>query len=614
MNKPSSSGLRCLIDTISAIYGSLLSMGDDKHIANAMLIHLAMSKVDSVTKSKWEEQLDYDKLPLWSDCEEVLNRRFQHIAADETSSKSKLTKPKTEFNSHSKPSKSTFNCSESTPKIKTCAHCNSKAHTLANCSIFTTLPVAQRFQFVKESNLCINCLNKGHTVSKCKSQKCKICQKSHHSILHRYVPNQTQSSTTKVAPSADLNGEFFQASANHVSRNSDEVILATAIVQVKSRSGELFYARALLDSGSQVNIITEDLAQKLNLKREAQNMNILCLGKPNSEIKHKVHASFKSRINEYNFIVDLLVMRTISNLQPDHTVSYKNWEIPSNIELADPYFYKPQRIDVLLGAEVFYELLCVGQFKKGTTHPTFQKTRLGWVISGKYTPSQIKSCHFVNAIENEEFIDSTVKKFWEIEDSPANFQTSKLSAEEQQCEDHFSKNVTRLPSGKIQVKLPFKFSTKSLGLSFETAKRRFLSLERRLSKDCILKDMYMNFMQEYLDLGHMSPIDMPHSGTPHYVIPHQCVLRPDSTSTKLRVVFDASSKSSSLKSLNDILMVGPTIQPELFATLLRFRLNKFALTADITKMYLQVLIDETDRNFQIILWRPNSTQNIQLIA
>ena len=85
MSKASSSALRSMIDTVSAIYGSLLSIGDEKDIVNAMIIHLVMSKVDPVTRTKWEEQLDYQKLPLWSDCEAALNKRFQHISAEEAS-------------------------------------------------------------------------------------------------------------------------------------------------------------------------------------------------------------------------------------------------------------------------------------------------------------------------------------------------------------------------------------------------------------------------------------------------------------------------------------------------------------------------------------------------
>ena len=98
ISKPSSSALRTMIDTVSAIYDLLLSQGDDKQITNAIIIHLVMTKVDNITRSKWEEQMNYDELPLWKDCELALNRRFQHISAEEdsTSKIQKITKNKIE--------------------------------------------------------------------------------------------------------------------------------------------------------------------------------------------------------------------------------------------------------------------------------------------------------------------------------------------------------------------------------------------------------------------------------------------------------------------------------------------------------------------------------------
>ena len=89
IERPSSSALRSLIDTMSAVFDSLLTIGDEKCITNSILVHLVMTKVDYVTKKKWEESLN-QKLPMWVDCEEALNRRYQHMVAKESSnSKSK---------------------------------------------------------------------------------------------------------------------------------------------------------------------------------------------------------------------------------------------------------------------------------------------------------------------------------------------------------------------------------------------------------------------------------------------------------------------------------------------------------------------------------------------
>ncbi|XP_037930540.1 uncharacterized protein LOC119665370, partial [Teleopsis dalmanni] len=296
-----------------------------------------------------------------------------------------------------------------------------------------------------------------------------------------------------------------------------------------------------------------------------------------------------------------------------------NWNVPSNLSLADPHFHKPQKIDLLLGAESFFELLSIGQIKQGTNLPILQKTLLGWIVSGKYkdVPSNAsKICNLIRLQEAESTgdfcLNSLVKKFWELEEIPKELTVKKYTIEQQHCETKFLNTILRLPLGRLKVQLPFKSNPNLLGQSYETAKNRFLSLERRLSKDCMLQKLYMEFMAEYRDLGHMTLTTDNFSSTPHYYIPHQCVLRPQSTSTKLRVVFDASCRTSSQVSLNDILMVGPTVQEELYSILLRFRMHKYAMTADITKMYRQIEVDEADRNFQLILWREKPTDQISV--
>ncbi|XP_051864115.1 uncharacterized protein LOC127566213 [Drosophila albomicans] len=395
---------------------------------------------------------------------------------------------------------------------------------------------------------------------------------------------------------------------------SDKVILATAVIKITTNSGDFVLARALLDSGSQINFVTEELAQRLHLRREDSCISLLGIGESNSQVKKKIHTVVKSRVGCNEYAIDLWILKSISGYQPDHTVNVSGWKIPDNIQLADPYFFKPQKIDLLIGAETFFDLLSVGQIKQGPECPILQKTNLGWIVSGRYTPGEKSHQKMTVTLSYQEeslsSIDKTLLKFWTVEDvrSPSKV----LSAEQQSCEDHFTNNVRRLPSGRFEVRLPFKSDSHQLGCSFEVAKRRFMSLEKRLTRDPELKRMYLEFMEEYVEMGHMSEVSHILPSTPHYVIPHQCVLRPQSTSTKLRVVFDASCRTSTHKALNDILMVGPTIQEELFSTLLRFRLHKYALTADIKKMYRQVMVHEADRNYQLIVWRKYPSDLLRL--
>ncbi|XP_037909904.1 uncharacterized protein LOC119650835 [Hermetia illucens] len=164
-----------------------------------------------------------------------------------------------------------------------------------------------------------------------------------------------------------------------------------------------------------------------------------------------------------------------------------------------------------------------------------------------------------------------------------------------------------LSNNQFTVSLPFSDSAEKLGSSAGFVKSRFYALERKLARNGDLRKQYTKFMKEYLDLGHMKEVNPDQIPHPHYFLPHHCVLKPDSTSTKLRVVLDASAKTSTNVSLNDILHVGPTVQDELFTILLRFRLPKFAFKADIQMMYRQIRLQEGERRFHLIWWREDSS-------
>ena len=123
------------------------------------------------------------------------------------------------------------------------------------------------------------------------------------------------------------------------------------------------------------------------------------------------------------------------------------------------------------------------------------------------------------------------------------------------------------------------------------------------------KAHFSAFMSEYLSLDHMSLI-YPQSDHKQYFLPHHCVHKLDSSTTKLRVVFDGSAKSSTGLSLNDILHSGSTIQPKLFSTILRSRSFKIALSGDICKMYRCVRVSQPDDFLQCILWRENKDEEI----
>ncbi|GFQ72689.1 uncharacterized protein LOC103569155 [Trichonephila clavata] len=162
--------------------------------------------------------------------------------------------------------------------------------------------------------------------------------------------------------------------------------------------------------------------------------------------------------------------------------------------------------------------------------------------------------------------------------------------------------VTTVGDGRFAVKFPFRDSSDELGSSRDIAVHRLQQIERRFSKNQSLSDQYHKFMEDYLKLGHMelipeNEIDVPASSS--FYLPHHPV--PNKNGDKFRVVFDGSAKSSSGISLNDKLMVGPQLQTDLTTLLLRFRMHKIGITADIEKMHRQITLHDSD--FQRIMWR-----------
>lgn len=95
-------------------------------------------------------------------------------------------------------------------------------------------------------------------------------------------------------------------------------------------------------------------------------------------------------------------------------------------------------------------------------------------------------------------------------------------------------------------------------------------------------------------------------------LPQHCVIKTDSSITKLRVVFDGSDKTSSGFPLNDIRMCGPTIKENLFNILLGFRTLKYTVTRDVCKIYSSVKMLFLENFLQCILWRNKSGGVLQI--
>ena len=152
-----------------------------------------------------------------------------------------------------------------------------------------------------------------------------------------------------------------------------------------------------------------------------------------------------------------------------------------------------------------------------------------------------------------------------------------------------------------------------MGESRSQAVRRFLSLERSLHAKNQFED-FSTAMEEYFLMKHAELVPAPALEKPPqevFYLPMHAVRKESSATTKLRIIFDASAKSSSGISLNDTLLVGPTVHPLLTDVLLRFRFHRVALITDVSKMYRAVELTELDRDFHRFVWRKSPKESLQ---
>ena len=238
------------------------------------------------------------------------------------------------------------------------------------------LSVRERAELIKVRKLCFNCLRPGHRSEDCDGSKCKQCGRKHHTLLHgenihnKNTNQQTTSGTnstqandkqknnpiitTAIAKAKDEN-KFTGAMTQ---RTSEEVFLQTAIVAVNVH-GETIFLRALLDSASQNNLLTESAVQSLQLKKKSSNTKVFGLGETVQDNKGRVDVLISSRNRSSTVNISASVLTKMTDNLPSRFIDTSQWETVKELELADPDFNKPSSIDLLIGAS-HYEDIMIG--------------------------------------------------------------------------------------------------------------------------------------------------------------------------------------------------------------------------------------------------------------
>ncbi|XP_076301720.1 uncharacterized protein LOC143219728 [Lasioglossum baleicum] len=587
LSRESADDLLALRDSVCIIRASLQNLNrKPEDLWNDILVHLVSQKLDDTTRRAWKLKISDDVTPPSFDTlSNFIDSRVRGLEefAESVSS-------------------------------------NSSMHPVATTELIDDTSHVHAVTAIKRPSPPCPVCQAPHFFSACPKFAAKNPRDRRKlSGLYQQVFVSPVSPTTPFAPTRrrDTGGKLYADLVPTIAEPSTTVLLATALVKISVPSGRCVTIRALIDQGSETSFITEAMAHLLRAKRTRVTTTISAVGGIHAgTVRHAVQLQVAHRSSATPAISTIaLVLPGLSTYAPKRIRDSQALAHLANLEWADPDPSSRAEIHLLLGADVYHSLILHGVRKGPHGLPVAQETVFGWVISGPIAcqapeaatssaaRSQPLDCSTITMHHciHDDTLSHELKRFWELEEIP---RRALLTPDEEQCESHFRAHTTRTADGRYVVRLPFRTGPPiNIGKSRPLAEQIHRSLQRKFHRQPTLASEYQAFLHEYEKLGHMrrAPPSSP-SSTQSVYLPHHPVCREGSATTHLRVVFNASSISSTGTSLNDHLLPGPKLQADLSSVLLRWRNFRYVYTADIAKMYRQILIDARDLDYQRIFW------------
>ena len=476
--------------------------------------------------------------------------------------------------------------------------------------------IKERKNIISKYGRCFCCLKRNHKAFECRSKFfCVKCNQKHHpSICDRPNRGNEINDLSVDAKSFSPSAATQPASLTNATsclgnvENGGRVALQTA--QAILRGNQVVKARVLFDTGSHRTFVTQDIVDLLGkapFKQESLAIRTFGSDKVEEKMRDVVELELYSVADSKPIRIVASVVQHISEIRNEHPEIVKH-EFP---HLAKIWFsdVSPRQdsltIDLLIGNDFLHELQEDRVIRGEPGEPVAVQTKLGWVLSGPLKGKVVGSHKNINVnlihdplpnfhIDSSAKLNGEVQKLWDLE-------TLGIRSTDEVHEELLD-NVT-FNGERYSVKLPWKVGHKPLPSNFQNSLYRLKGQLRKLKKEPHILEAYDGIIKDQLQQKVIEKVaELEATGKEHY-LPHHAVVRDNAETTKIRIVYDASSKEGKTgTSLNNCLHVGPPLTPLLFEILLRFREFRVPMVADIEKAFLNVEIDKEDRDVLRFLW------------
>lgn len=380
--------------------------------------------------------------------------------------------------------------------------------------------------------------------------------------------------------------------------------LPSLIVSLQSNtSNDVVNARLVIDSGAQSTFIRRELVQKLGLLEYDKSKMILIgiCGKRTNISVTTCTVIVKSIVSKFSLQMHCKILDNICADLPEMFVTPDDLAEVEDVRLTEDHNRMAGPVDILVGQDYLHEIIR-GKIERAARNILVWDTEFGSALSGKSNRDANEIVNLGVDIITNELLNARLRKFWEVEEL---FTDSKifLSPMEQYAEQHYLDNV-KFVNGQYMVKLPFHPDKPTPINNYYRALCQFKSSERTLMRNKSVCKDYTENIEQYIenDFAELVTDDVSNAKN-CFFLPHHAIYRPGHSTTKTRIVFNASAKDGTGYTLNDALLPGPALQPDLVDCLIRFRSWSVAVTGDIRKMFNMILVDPADRRYLRFFWR-----------
>lgn len=492
-------------------------------------------------------------------------------------------------------------------RVSECEFCGG-LHGTERCKQVREMDLDEVRNKIKMNKMCFVCFRKGHFASRCYSH-CKLCGRKHNELFCRqrektsgYMPSHNNETNVK--------GSMREGDASNVSFCQSGVIGKTTVLQTTKLRVNGEPVTVMFDSGSDRSFITKKAVLKTKPSfhcREELSVTTFESNKPSNVKQRNI---FSVPFMKEKGGKEQLLLTEVDNISSVMFRPAIPCEILSNFDKC--YFAEELQdsdeveIDILIGQDYLCKLLkfdnCIG-----CSGLVAQQTVMGpWILSGFYsnqtgTEDMVKSKRSSHQfLCLTDFPQNSFRKLWDLEYLECPHE--KEGQIKSKVLQEFSENTT-FEEKRYKVALPWKSEEmrQKLENNIVTAQSRCEKLERKLRDNTNrYKEVFETLEKEGV-VHEVPDSELEPKDRPVYYLPHFPVYKENSVSTKVRPVFDASSRGPNGVSLNDCLHVGPNLLPSLTDILMRFRRWPVALTADVQKAFLQIKLKEEDQDVQRFL-------------